>query len=172
MSSSFSTEGPKDAGCHCAELSQCNKKSVIGVIVQVSRSLQFRPAITHHSNIYSNHSACSQFFGHVAQCLQISHCCIADLHWGSSFSAARLNAAVCCLCLERWWLGPLLFLMFILRHDKSTFVVHQKFPVERMTGSCLVMFTGFAYVPLDVFLLMILMLNTQRRDVSKSYQAG
>ena len=71
--------------------------------------------------------------------LTLLHC--RPPHWGSSFSAARLNAAVCCLCLERWWLGPLHFLMFILRHDKSKFVVHQKFPVERMTGSCLVMFT-------------------------------
>ena len=98
--------------------------------------------------------------------LTLLHC--RPPHWGSSFSAARLNAAVCCLCLERWWLGPLHFLMFILRHDKSTFVVHQKFPVERMTGSCLVMFTGFAYVPLDVFLLMILML-IRREEMSASH---
>ena len=97
-------------GCRMplAEWNQCNKKRVIGVIVQVSRSLQFRHAITHHCNIYSNHSACSQIFGHVMQCLfanlTLLHC--RPLPCGSSFIAARLNAAVCSLRLERWWLGP------------------------------------------------------------------
>ena len=109
MSLSFSTERPKDAGCHLRNETSATKRAyIIGVIVQVSRSLQFRHAITHHCNIYSNHSACSQFFGHVMQCLfanlTLLHC--RPLPCGSSFIAARLNAAVCSLRLERWWLGP------------------------------------------------------------------
>ena len=53
MSSTFSTERPKATGCHRAEWSQCNEKSVItllGLIVQVFCGLQFTHVITHLSN--------------------------------------------------------------------------------------------------------------------------
>ena len=139
MSSTFSTERPKATGCHRAEWSQCNEKSVITCNYFV---WLFRCSVDSNSHMLSL----------ISPTMTLLHC--RPLHWENGFSAARLNAAVCCLRLERWWLGPLHFLIFILRDDKSKLVVQQKFPVEPMSCSCLVMFTC------DTLMAAILILHT------------